>query len=158
MTDGERMIDREKHLGVVSEPRRVSVEKGFLQFFAKATGETNPIYFDEDAARAAGHRALPAPPTYAFSLGLMAPAQRGDIFDKENGLGVDMSVVLHGEQGFTYHRPIYAGDQLSVTTTTSDIYDKKGGALQFVVQNTRIEDETGALCAEGRQVTVVRNG
>jgi acyl-CoA thioesterase FadM len=87
----------------------------------------------------------------------MAPAQRGDIFDRENGLGVDMAVVLHGEQGFTYHRPIYAGDQLSVTTTTSDIYDKKGGALQFIVQNTRIETEDGALCVEGRQVTVVRN-
>lgn len=152
------MIDRDRHLGVVSEPRRVSVEKGFLQFFAKATGETNPIYFDEEAARAAGHPAIPAPPTYAFSLGMMAPARRGHIFDKDQGLGVEMAQVLHGEQGFTYHRPIHAGDQLTVTTTTSDIYDKKGGALQFVVQDTRVEDDAGVLCVESRTVTVVRNG
>ena len=56
------MIDR-KHIGVVSEPRTIDVEKGQLRFFAKATGETNPIYFDEAAAQAAGHPAIPAPPT-----------------------------------------------------------------------------------------------
>jgi len=38
------------------------VEKGRLKFFAKAIGETNPIYTDEAAALEAGYRALPAPP------------------------------------------------------------------------------------------------
>ena len=37
----------QKHVGVVSEPRIVEVEKGQLRFFAKAIGETNPEYFDE---------------------------------------------------------------------------------------------------------------
>ena len=37
------------------------VEKGRLKFFAKAIGETDPIYTDEAAALAAGYRALPAP-------------------------------------------------------------------------------------------------
>ena len=74
-------IDREKHVGVVSEPREVVVETGFLKFFARATGEANPIYFDEAAARAAGHPALPAPPTYLFSLAIGAPAQRGEVLD-----------------------------------------------------------------------------
>ena len=152
------MLDRDKHVGVVSEPRMVDVEKGFLKFFAKATGETDPVYFDEDAARAAGHRAIPTPPTYLFSLQMNAPAKRGDLFDKANGLGVEMSRILHGEQGFTYHHQIYAGDRITVTTTTSDIYAKKGGALEFVVQETRFENGDGELCAEARQVTVVRNG
>jgi acyl dehydratase len=152
------MLDRDKHVGTVSEPRIVDVEKGFLKFFAKATGETDPVYFDEDAARAAGHPAIPMPPTYLFSLQMSAPAKRGDAFDKVNGLGIDMGKVLHGEQGFTYHRPIYAGDRLTITTTTSDIYAKRGGALEFVVQDTRFENDAGVLCAEARQVTVVRNG
>src|SRR3546814_15127426 len=79
------------------------------------------------------------------------PAKRGDIFDKENGLGVDMMRILHGEQGFTYHAPAYVGDRLTITTTTEDIYAKKGGALEFVVQTTRFEKDEGNLCAEARK-------
>ena len=152
------MIDRNRHIGIVSEPRVVDVEAGFLQFFAKATGETNPIYFDEAAARAAGHPTIPVPPSYFFSLHMSRPAKRGDIFDPENGLGVDMMTILHGEQGFTYHALAYAGDRLTITTTTEDIYAKKGGALEFVVQTTRFEKGDGTLCAEARQLAVVRNG
>lgn len=152
------MIDRDAHVGVVSEPRTVDIEKGFLKFFAKATGETNPIYFDEAAALAAGHPAIPMPPTYFFSLQMSAPANRGDVFDPVNGIGVDMHRVLHAEQGFTYHRSVYAGDRITITTSTRDIYAKKGGALEFIVQETRFENDRGELCAEGRQVTVVRNG
>jgi acyl dehydratase len=151
-------IDRDRHVGVVSEPRTVEIEKGFLKFFAKATGESNPIYFDEEAARAAGHPAIPAPPTYLFSLALGAPAKRGEVLDVENGIGVDMRHILHGEQKFAYHRPVHAGDRLTLTTTTSDIYSKKGGALDFVVQDTRAVNDAGELCVEMTVVTVVRNG
>lgn len=152
------MIDRDAHIGVVSEPRTVLVEAGFLKFFAKATGETDPAYFDEEAARTAGHPAIPMPPTYLFSLQMSAPAKRGDVFDKAGGMGISMDKVLHGEQGFTYHRPIHAGDRITITTTTRDIYAKKGGALEFVVHETIFENAEGELCAEARQVTVVRNG
>ncbi|QNA85534.1 MaoC family dehydratase [Sphingomonas sp. So64.6b] len=151
------MLDRNAHVGVVSEPRTIQVEKGFLTFFAKATGETDPVYFDEDVARGAGQPAIPAPPTYLFSLAMSAPAKRGGLFDKQNGLGVDMARILHGEQSFAYYKPIHAGDVLTLTTTTSDIYAKKGGALEFIVQDTKAVDASGKLCAEMRSVTVVRN-
>lgn len=150
-------IDR-KHLGEVSEPRVIDVEKGQLRFFAKATGETNPIYFDEDAARAAGHPTLPAPPTFLFSLALGAPAKRGNILDAENGMGVDMRRILHGEQRFEYHRQIYAGDRVTLVTTTGEIYEKKGGALEFITQDTTATNDAGELLATMRVVTVVRNG
>lgn len=152
------MIDRDRHVGTVSEPRVVELEKGFLKFFAKATGETDPVYFDESAAQAAGHPSLPAPPTYLFSLALSAPAKRGDLFDREHGLGIDRARVLHGEQSFTYHRPIHAGDRLILTTRTTDIYAKKGGSLEFIVQDTDAVDDAGALRVQMRMVTVVRNG
>jgi len=148
------MIDR-AHIGVESEPRRIDVEKGQLRFFAKATGETNPIYFDEAAARAAGHKALPAPPTFTFSLALGAAAKRGDVFDD---MGVSRARVLHGEQRFFHHHPIYAGDVMTLKTRTIDIYDKKGGVLEFVVQDTTAVNQEGQLCTTMRVVTVVRNG
>lgn len=148
------MIDRSK-IGLVSEPRSIAVEQGQLRFFAKATGETNPIYFDEAAARAEGHPALPAPPTFTFSLNLGAPARLGDIF---TDLGVDMRDVLHGEQTFTHHAMIYAGDTITLTTTLRDIQDKKNGALTFITQDTEARNQDGRLCTEMRVVTVVRNG
>lgn len=111
-----------------------------------------------DAARAAGHPAIPIPPTYLLSLSLAAPAKRGGVFDRTNGMGVDMARVLHGEQSSTYHRSVHAGDTLVLTTTTSDIYAKKGGALEFIVQDTRATDPDGVLHAEMRTVTVVRIG
>ena len=60
-------------VGRRSEPYKVDVEKFQLKFFAKATGETNPVFFEEEAAQAAGHRALPAPPTFTFSLAFHSP-------------------------------------------------------------------------------------
>ncbi len=147
------MIDR-SFIGVESEPRSVEVEKGQLRFFAKATSETNPIYFDEAAAHAAGHRALPAPLTFSLCLASAAPPKRGNIF---GDMGVDMGRVLHGEQSFTHYATIYAGDVITLTTKTVDIYAKKGGALEFIVQDTRAVNQHGQLCTEFRFVVVVRN-
>jgi len=62
-----KMIDR-KWIGHKFAPYTRKIEKGQLWFFAKAIGETNPIFTDEVAAKAAGYPALPAPPTYGFSL------------------------------------------------------------------------------------------
>jgi acyl dehydratase len=151
-------IDRDKHLGVVSEPRIVEVELGFLKFFAHATGETDPVYFDDAAARAAGHPAVPAPPTYLFSLFNSAPAKRGSVYGHEGGINVDMRLLRHGEQKFVYHKPIYAGDRLTLTTTTSDIYVKRDGALEFVVQDTRAVNAAGEVCIEMTAVSVVQHG
>ena len=63
------MIDR-SYIGHKSDPVVVAVEPFQLRFFAKATGEYNPIYFDEKAARAAGHKNILAPPTFASCLGI----------------------------------------------------------------------------------------
>ena len=152
------MLDRAKFIGMASEPRTVLVERGFLKFFAKATDETNPIHFDEEAARAAGHPDIVAPPTYLFTLHMSAPSKRADLFDPEHGLGLDTSRILHGEQRFTFHRSIHAGDRVTLISTITDIYDKKGGALEFVVQETQGLNADGEPYTAMRNVTVVRHG
>jgi acyl dehydratase len=148
------MIDK-SHIGVVSEERLIDVEKGQLKFFARASGTCDPIYFDEAAAERAGYPALPAPPTFLFSLALGAPAKRGSIF---TDMGVDVSRILHGEQSFRHHKPIYAGDRITLVTETLDIFAKKGGALEFIVQVTRATNQHGEVCASMLCTTVVRNG
>lgn len=82
-------------------PLVVEVEKWQLRFFAKAVGETNPIYFDEAAARAAGHLSILAPPTYAVTLSLC----EADPYARYRSLGIDWCRMLHAHQGFEYFAP-----------------------------------------------------
>jgi acyl dehydratase len=148
------MVDP-KHVGLELPECFVDVEAGQLRFFAKATGETDPVYFDLEAARAAGHRALPAPPTFQFSLELMGSETTTRAIDV---LGVDIGRVLHGEQRFSYTGQIYAGDTIRLSRKIVDIYAKKGGALEFIVQDTVAHNQDGVEVGTSRTVTVVRNG
>jgi acyl dehydratase len=145
------MIDR-RYIGHTMPTFSVPVEAGRLQFFAKATGQTDPVYSDEGAARAAGHPALPVPPTFLFCMEMASP----DPAAIRNLLGLDYTRLLHGEQAFTYHAMAYAGDVLQFSQRIEDIYDKKNGALEFVVRKTQVTNQHGALIAELRGVTVLR--
>ncbi len=146
------MIDR-RHIGTEMPPFTVEVERGRLRFFAKATGQTDPVYSDDDAARAAGHPGLPVPPTYLFCLEMDGPNPAAI----RELLGLDYRRILHGEQGFTFHRLAHAGDRLTFRQRIADIYDKKGGALEFIVRHTAVTNQHGEAVAELRTVTVYRN-
>ena len=81
--------------------------------FAGAIGDPSPVYRDVDAARAAGHPDVIAPPTFAIAVSLEAAMVVLDDPD----VALDYSRVVHGEQRFVHHRPIRAGDRLVATTT-----------------------------------------
>lgn len=134
--------------------RTIAVEAGRLRFFAKVVGETNPVYFDQAAARDAGHSAIPVPPTFLFCLEI-------DAFDSIGTAkltGLEPSRILHGEQEFVYHAMAHAGDTLTFDVKISDVYDKKGGALTFLVKETRVTDQNGRHIADLRGTVVQRNG
>lgn len=147
------MLDR-SYIGHSFLAHSVPVEAGQLKFFAMAVGEDNPIYSDEAAAKAAGYRALPAPPTFVFSLN----ASGTDVAAKYAPMGVDLARLLHGEQQFDYFAPICAGDVITLESTITDIYDKKGGALEFAVEETTATNQHGELVAKTIQTLVMRNG
>lgn len=146
------MIDK-ANIGREFPAHSVAVEAGRLRFFAKAIGQTDPVYLDEAAARDAGYRGLPVPPTFLFSLEVEQP----DPFAWFNSVGLDLARVLHGEQLFTYHAPACAGDVLTFASRISDVYDKKGGALDFVVKETRVTNQDGVHVADLKAVIVQRN-
>lgn len=147
------MIDK-AYVGRKFPPLTVDVEKWQLKFFAKAVGETNPIYFDEAAAQAAGYRSILAPPTYAVTLSLAEP----DPFEKFLAMGIDLSKILHAQEQFQYYGPICAGDRMTFDTTVLDIYEKRGGALQFMVLETVATNQFGELTTRIKQTAVERNG
>jgi acyl dehydratase len=146
------MIDR-KYIGHTMPVYSATADNHRLRFFAKAIGQTDPIYIDERAAQAAGHPNLPIPPTFLLCLEGESP----DPSALRDLLGLDYKRLLHGEQSFTYHRMAYAGDTLTFEQRIDDIYDKKGGALEFVVRNTRVTNQRAEHVADLRAVLVMRN-
>ncbi len=145
------MIDQ-KWIGHELPPSVLPIERTRVRFFAKAIGETNPIHFDPAAAQAAGYADLVAPPSFIFAAELESGMER-----LLNDLGVPIAKILHGEQGFTWYRPVCVGETVTVHSRIEDIYAKKNGALEFVVKLSRALDASGACIAEMRSVLVCRH-
>ena len=137
------MIEK-KHIGHEFSPVTLRVEEGRLKFFAKTLGITQGIYTDPDVASSAGLPGLLAPPTYPFVLEIEAL----ELVDLVNLLGEPLEKLLHGEENFTYHRPIYAGDEITVCKKITDIIDKKEGTLQFVIFQTEFINQHDEKVAE----------
>jgi len=140
-------------IGMRLQPVSMDIERGRLAAFARATGSTDPVYSDLDAAKSAGHRDLPVPPTFLMAIEMEDP----DPFKWIREVGIDMNYVLHGSQHYAYHRLAYAGERLTAASTITDVFSKKGGALEFVIKKTEITDETGGPVADLTQTIVVRN-
>src|SRR5688572_17663864 len=145
-------IDRDKALALAPAVTRMRVDADRLRFFAAAIGQTDPVYTDRAAARAAGHPDLPVPPTFLFGLGLEGP----DSFAFIGDLGIDLRTVLHATQAFTYHAMAYAGDELTMTSRITDTVAKKDGQLEFVVRVGEVRRADGVHIADVETVTVVQ--
>ncbi|QQX82783.1 MaoC family dehydratase N-terminal domain-containing protein [Cupriavidus necator] len=132
--------------------RTLTVEEYAVRFYAKAIGETHAVYHDVAAAREAGYRSLRVPPTFLSCL-------EGWLFQTRDLLAlakIDLARVLHAEQSYSYHQVICAGDTLTYEPRIVDVYDKKGGALEFLVKETRITNQEGVHVADTRSVLVQR--
>jgi acyl dehydratase len=130
-------------------PSFAQVEAAAVRRFAQAIGERDPVFFDEAVARAAGHRGIPVPPTYAFCLKHASSSPEHAL--RELGIEGGSGKLLHAEQAFEYLAPICVGDRLCFRERVADVYEKKGGALVFIVLETRV---TGH---EDREVAVIRH-
>jgi acyl dehydratase len=146
------MLDRTK-IDHEFTPFSIDIEKGWLCFFAKAIGETNPIYTDEKAAQTAGHKTIPASPTFMISVDLGGP----DFLPVLALFDMDIGRILHGSQDFQYFGQIYAGDTITQSCKIVDMFDKKNGALEFVVLESSYTNQDGELVGKAQQTLVYRN-
>ena len=127
------------------------ITRSRLRLFAKATGQKDPVFVDVDAARAAGHHDLPVPPTFYLGLDFEGP----DPFGLDD-LGIDLRTVLHGEQSFAYSSTAHAGDELTSSSVVTDVFEKKGGALTFLVSESPIVNQDGEKIVTMRSTLVIR--
>lgn len=147
-------MDYTPFIGKEYPPFRVEVEKGRLRLFAKAVGLTDPTYSDEAAAHAAGYTSLPTPPTFPYSITMDA----GQSFNVLEDLQIPLQKAVHGAQGFSYLRPICAGDTISGRQKITNIYEKRGGALLFIETETALSNQNDERVCTLRSTIVVRNG
>jgi acyl dehydratase len=112
------------------------VGRGKIAEFAAAIGETDPVHRDPEAARAAGYPDVIAPPTFVIALTLEA----ANVVLGDPQVSLDYSRVVHGEQRFTHHRPIRAGDRLVATTTIEAVRSIGGNDLLTTRVDVATED------------------
>src|SRR5271165_3404590 len=131
-----------------SEPYEVSRLK--IAEFAAAIGDHNPVFRDRSAAQGAGHRDIIAPPTFAIVISMSGSAAAL----ADPGLGLNYAMVVHGEQRFSYTRPITAGDVVTAQVTLTDI--RTAGRNVMLTTSTDITTVTGDLVCTAMSTIVER--
>jgi acyl dehydratase len=137
-------------IGKSFPPFEYEVGKEKIGEYARAVGEDNAVYFDREAALAAGFRDVPAPPMFAvvYSSGSVAPA----IFDPE--VELNFAMMVHGGQEFEWGEPVCAGDIITTVTTVKDISEK--GGMGFYVFESVSTNQDGQQVVRGTWTNIVR--
>jgi acyl dehydratase len=117
-----------------SLPAPFEVGREAIAEFARAIGATHPAHVDPAAARQLGHADVVAPTTFA-----VIPSQRCEaLYIASPESGIDYSRVVHGQEQFTYTRPIVAGDRLAATTHVDGLRESGGNAM--ITTRTELTD------------------
>ncbi len=127
-----------------------AVERDRVLQFADAIGEDDPIYRDPEAAKAAGYDDQLAPPTFVTAMQIMTSGQV--VMDQE--LGLNYTLVVHGEQEYDWRRPVRVGDKLRATPRIADIYAR--GPNEFLVIEAEIKDQSGETVVVARSTLLSR--
>ena len=115
----------ERFIGHRSEAVVNVVEKGAVRKFAEAIGDPNPLYVDEEVAKASRYGGLIAPPTFPRTFD----------YGEVKALGSPGHGYIHGEHRIRYERPLFVGEDILCYTEVKDYYEKEGreGSLGFLI-------------------------
>ncbi len=138
-------------IGRTYPPTQVySVGREKIREFASALGDSLLCYFDVASAQALGYPDLIAPPTFAIVVTMKAGEQV--VFDPE--LALDYTRVVHGEQRFVHHRPIFAGDELTSTVSVDSIRSVAGNDM--ITVKSQVHSTSGELVSTVYSLLVSR--
>jgi acyl dehydratase len=129
-------------------PYLVGREK--VREFARAVLATAPLHHDPEAARAAGFADVVAPPTFPI---VVAEATLQQLLGEPDA-GIDFSRVVHGDQRFSYSRPVVAGDELTATLRVTSI--KSLGGNSMVTSESSMVDARGEHVVTSVSTLVIR--
>jgi acyl dehydratase len=145
--------------------RTISVGRNDIARFAIAMGIDDPVHFDAEAARQAGHRDVVAPPNFVSALGAMSQLfvsrshLRADGLVGEQYPPLPVKRVLVGEIELRFHREICAGDEITVSKKLVDMRERDardGTPMVMIDIERRYSDQADELVAEERYSVIVR--
>lgn len=119
-------------------------------FGGKAPEGLNPMFWDEEAAKAGKYGAVVAFPTFATTFA-MKPFTEA-VTDPR--LGINLVKLVHGEQSFEFFDVMRAGDVMTTTGKLTEIYEK--ASMDFVVMETESVNQHGKLVVKGTWSAVIR--
>lgn len=123
--------------GRVLEPTApYDVSRGAVAAFAAAIGADDPVHFDVEAARAAGHDDVVAPPTFPIVVAFQAM----EALLADPRAGIELRHVVHAQQHFVSERAIRAGDVLTATLTVDSVRQAAGTDLLSTRSGIRTVD------------------
>src|SRR5271170_2353270 len=128
-------------VGKSYEPVVYAVGREKIREYARAVGETNPLHLDLNAARAAGHADVVAPPMFAVVYS--APAVAPGMFDTE--VGMNFAMMVHGGQEFEWGPLVVAGDEITTAASVKSITERDG--MGFYVFETVSTNQAGEQVA-----------
>ena len=133
-------------------PTLYAVGREKVKEYALATGETNPLHLDHEAARAAGYADVVAPPMFAvvYCAAAVGPA----LFDPE--VGLDFARMVHGGQEFRWGPLVVAGDEITTTVAVQSIEERAGNGF-FVFESVSTNQDGDTVCV-GTWTNIVRGG
>ena len=129
-----------------------NVSKRRLIEFAKATEEVNPIYYDERIAKENGYPTIIAPPTFLTVIAM----QQDNPYEYLDKINVRLSSVLHAGQQYSYHHPVYAGDEIRMKNKIEDIYFKKNNSIAFIDFYSKYINQKNIKVAESISTLAIR--
>lgn len=150
------LLSEELRARIGSEATYVAPEslgRAALRYYAEAIGDDNPLYVDEEVARAHGLEGVIAPPTLICDTNQFSSGQR----DAEGyaghdwGLEVPGTTAVRGGHEYTFHRDVRPGDVVTVTWRLVDLSERvarSGAAMLVVTSEARYTDADGCLLAE----------
>jgi hypothetical protein len=125
----------------------MTIERGKIREFARATGSRHPAYFDEEDAV--------IPPTFLTTSAFWSPPDEDGFMA---ALDINPHRALHGEQEYVFTGvPPRAGARLHAQTVVEEIYDKegaRGGVMTFVIMRTDFTDDEGLVVAQARTTAI----
>lgn len=128
-------VSFERFVGQRSEAVVNVVEKEAVSKFAEAIADPNPVYVDEEAARASRYGGLIVPPTFPRTFD----------YGEVEGIGSPGQGFIHGEHRIRYERPLFVGEEVRCYAEVKDYYEKDGreGALGFLISERVGESPDG---------------
>ena len=147
---------------VVAGPLRAEITAKESQRYAQAVGDLDPVYFDEEAARAAGHRTLVCPPTFvehAVVVGRSLDELRVDgLFQADDGPDLGLGRVMFAGQEWDWLAPVHVGDTITAEQRLVGVEEKSGskGPFVLVTWEWTYTDQDGVVVARARQQGISR--